>query len=128
MTTPHNEQPVPRKASEITVEELAAIAEEFSAGSNTPTHFSADGTGAPEATIIPFRHFERLIEHDIESGRREAAFREELRSRIDASRSGESEDPTIGPGGDYETLEDYFTAQFGQTGQRWAQSRRQSHD
>lgn len=108
---------------QIRSQHLRALLENFRSQESDPLIFGDDGH--PEAAVIPFSAFVRLMRHDHAAHvRAEDAFQSELAERVkdsDATRASGQE-----PGLVIETDEDLYAwaASLGQAGAEWAQAQR----
>ena len=112
--------------SKITSAHLRTLLEQFRQGSIEPLILGDDNQ--PEAAIIPFSAFVRLMRHDHASHvEAEHAFQGELSRRIqdsDAARA-RGEEPTAQVESDEDLLA--FAESLGEVGRAWADERR-AHD
>jgi hypothetical protein len=108
---------------DVTTSHLRTLLSQFRSGDDEPLVFGRDNT--PEAAVIPFSTFVRLLKHDhAASLRAEAAFQADLSERIqasDATRGSQDDDGLM-----LETDEDLFrfTESLGEVGREWAAGQR----
>lgn len=101
----------------LPIRKVAAILEKvvshFRSGTVEPVVI---GDNAPEAVIIPFAEFMRLVEHDTRAHHAEESFQHELSQRVHTSPLVSGDQEQTG----FDSVED-FAASLGGAAQKWAQ-------
>lgn len=108
---------------EVTAPQLRALLNQFRDGSIEPLVLGRDNT--PEAAVIPFAAFIRLLKYDhAATHQAEAAFQNDLSSRVQQSDAERAADDQTGL--TLETDEDLFrfAESLGEVGQEWAREQR----